>query len=143
MSLEAQIQALTEAVAENTKALLAMTAAGVVAPAAVAAIAEEVKVDGKKAEETKPEPARRTRRTKTEEKPAATEAPASKRSRGEMQAALNEVKEVFGTSRAKKVIADAGFEKMADITEDKFDEVYDTCKSLIESAEESDDEGDL
>lgn len=71
----------------------------------------------------------------TPTKPAKTEKPAAaakaKHSKAEMQAAVNEVKENFDTATAKALIKAAGFDKLGDVTEDKFDELYDAAKAKM------------
>lgn len=59
----------------------------------------------------------------------------SKHTKAEMQAALNDVKEQKGTAVAKKLIKEAGFDKLADVTEDKFDELYDAAKAELGDGE--------
>jgi len=79
--------------------------------------------------------------TPAAEKKAAAPAPApatkSERTKEEMVAALNEVKDANGkdsnVARAKAIIKDvAGVTKMAEIPEDKYDAVYDACKKALE-----------
>lgn len=126
MSLEERIVDLTKAIEANTKAILAATSSA----GAVAKVTEKEEVPEKAPAKAKA--------------PAKDKAPAKPgRTRAEMNAAVQEVKEIFGTSRAKKLIADAGFAKLAEVTEDKYEELYNTAKALIEEAEESDDAGDL
>lgn len=73
---------------------------------------------------------------------ATKSAPKSEHTQSEMQAALNKVKENLGTPAAKAVIKEAGFAKMADITEDKYDEVYKACQAALGDDEgEDDDDG--
>jgi type IV secretory pathway TrbL component len=55
----------------------------------------------------------------------------SKISKAEMQAALNKVKEEKGTAAAKKLIANAGFDKLAEVSEDKYQELYDAAKAEL------------
>jgi hypothetical protein len=109
MSLEQAIQALTAAVEANTAAL---KGAGASKPAAAPA----------------PAPAA---------KPAAAEY-APKHSKEEMTAALNEVKERFGTPVAKSIVTDVGkAAKMAEITDPKLiDACYDAAKAKLAEAEE-------
>ena len=108
MSLEQAIQALTAAVEANTAAL---NGAGASKPAA-------------------------TTSTKAE-KPAA-DAYTPKHSKEEMTAALNEVKERFGTPVAKAIVTDVGnAAKMAEITDPKLiDACYDAAKAKLAEAEE-------
>jgi len=125
MSIEQQLAELTSAVKANTEALLAL---GKAAPAAAtsAPAAEEKAPAAEK-------PATKGRASKAKEEPAKEE-PKSKYTREQMQAALNDLRENDGNpARAKKIIADAGFEKMKDISDDKIDEVYLAVKALFEA----------
>lgn len=106
--IEQKIEALTNAIVALTAAIT--VAGGAPAAAAPAAPAKPAK----------------------SEKPAAPAKAAPKHSKGEMQAAVNEVKENFDTATAKALIKAAGFDKLADVTEDKFDEIYDAAKAKME-----------
>lgn len=75
-------------------------------------------------------------------RPAATKAAAPEHSRSEMQAALNEVKENFDTATAKALIKAAGFDKMADVTEDKYDELYNAAKAKMGELDAGEGEDD-
>lgn len=110
---------LEQALNENTAAVTALTAALAkgVAPAAAAAPAAAGK------------PATKTAATKP-----APKAPASVNTKEAMQALLNQVKEEKGGPVAKGIIADAGFQKMADISEDKYDEVFAACEAVLTPA---------
>lgn len=58
----------------------------------------------------------------------------------EMQAAVNEVKEKFGTAEAKAIIEGAGgVKKMAEIPESKYKAVFDAAKAKLEGGD--DDQG--
>lgn len=67
----------------------------------------------------------------------ATAAPAvpaaAKITRAQVNAALGEVKDRLGTPAAKELIAEIGFQKMNDITEEKFQEAYDKAKAALEA----------
>lgn len=119
MSIETLLQNLIDAVNANTAALQ-----GAGKPVAAAT------GDAEKTTRT---------RTKKEE----TKAPASTRSKAEMQAAVNEVKEALGTAKAKELIKKAGFDRLADVTEDKYDELYDSAKALLttDGVGEQEDDG--
>jgi len=110
MSLEQAIQALTAAVEANTAAL--------------------------KGAGAKPAASASTTTTKAE-KPAAAEY-AAKHSKEAMTAALNEVKERFGTPVAKSIVTDVGkAAKMAEITDPKLvDACYEAAKAKLAEAEE-------
>jgi len=133
MSLEERIAALTKAIEANTKAIEANTEAMLAATSSAGAVAKVTEKE--EVAEKAPAKAKAPAKDKAPAKPG--------RTRAEMNAAVNEVKEIFGTSRAKKLIADAGFAKLAEVTEDKYEELYNAAKALIEEAEESDDAGDL
>jgi hypothetical protein len=63
-------------------------------------------------------------------------APKSERSREEMVAALNEVKEAKGADAAKGIIRDTGgVAKMAEIPDNKIDAVYEAAKKAMEADE--------
>lgn len=125
MSLEQRIEELVAAVKENTAALNALRASGGVA----AADAGEKKTSAA---------ASSTLYAKVEKPAPATKGP--KHTKAEVHAALNELKELKGTKVAKDLIKKFGFDKLADVTEDKYDELYEAAKRLIES-EDGDDDG--
>jgi hypothetical protein len=112
---------LEQALADNTAALQAMTAALLKGGTAVPAADKPAKGSGEKAG-----------------KAAAYEA---KHSKEEMQAAMQELKEKCGMDAAKKVRAEvAKVDKLAEVTDPKvIDAVYDAAKAAIKAAEE--DEG--
>lgn len=112
MSLEQAIQALTAAVEANTAALKGGAATK---PAAAPAPAPAAKA----------------------EKPAA-ETYVAKHTKEAMTAALNEVKERFGTPVAKAIVTDTGkAAKMAEITDPKLiDACYEAAKAKLAEAEE-------
>lgn len=119
MTIEAKIDALTAAVLGLTAAISSGASAGVAA----------VKADKPAAVKA--------------DKPAAAEKKAkSSISKAEMQAAVNEVKENFDTATAKALIKAAGFDKLADVTEDKFQELYDAAKEKIAELGGSGEGGD-
>lgn len=61
----------------------------------------------------------------------------------EMQAAVNEVKEKFGTTEAKEIIKSAGgVAKMADIPEAKIEAVFKAAKAKLEETGDDDQGGD-
>lgn len=114
---------LEQALAENTAALQALTAAlakgGAAAAAPAAAPAAEKPPKGKK-------------------EAAAPAAPSIDRST--VNAALEEVKNKHGVEAAKKVIKEAGgVDKRADIPDDKLQAVYDAAKKAAEGGGEDDD----
>lgn len=117
MSIETLLQNLIDAVNANTAAIKAAgTAATAETPTATAE--KQTRTRAKKDEAAKPA--------------------GPKHTKAEMQAALNEVREAMGTAKAKELIKNAGFDKLADVTEDKFDELYDAAKALL-AAEEGED----
>lgn len=112
MSLEQKIEALTAAVEALTAK---MSGAGVAAPAPAPA-AEKPKAEKPKAAEYTP-----------------------KHTKDEMTAALNEVKEKFGTPVAKSIVTETGkAAKMAEISDPKLiDACYEAAKAKL--AEANDD----
>lgn len=118
MSIESKIDDLIAALNANTAALTG---------GAKASTTSEAKAE--KAEKPKA----------TKEK--AADKPKSKYTKAEMQAAVNEVKEQKGTKVAKDLIKDAGFDKLADVTDDKIDELYLAAKAALGEGEESGDDG--
>ena len=112
--LEQKIEALTAAVEALTAILTSQGGAAAAAPAAA------------------DKPKRTT-------KPAAADKP--KRTKAEVQAAVNEVKENFDVATAKGLIKAAGFDKLGDVTEDKFDELYEAAKAKMAELEGDDGEG--
>lgn len=120
MSIETKIDELIAALNANTAAL---KGAGTGETKAAAA-------------ETKAE---KTTKSKSEKAEKAEKAK-STHTKAEMHAAVNEVKEQFGTKVAKELIASVGFEKLAEVTDDKVDELYLAAKAKLEGgAGESDD----
>lgn len=123
MSIETLLQNLIDAVNANTAAIKAAgTGAAATAEAPTATAEKQTRTRAKKDEAAKPA--------------------GPKHTKAEMQAALNEVREAMGTAKAKELIKNAGFDKLADVTEDKFDELYDAAKALL-AAEEGDEGEDL
>lgn len=58
--------------------------------------------------------------------------PASKHTRAEMQAAMNELKEKKGAPEAKALIKEVGgVDKLADIPDDKIDACFDAAKKKL------------
>lgn len=115
------LELLIEALNRNTEALLAANGA---APAAA---------DTKPAKTTPAKPA----------KPAKAAGP--KHTKAETTEVVVAVKDTIGVDAAKKLLADHGFKKVADITEDKFDVLYDEGKALLDAqgGEEENGEDDI
>ena len=109
MSLEQKIEALTAAVEALTAKMSGAAAAPAPAPAA-----EKPKAEKPKAAEYTP-----------------------KHTKDEMTAALNEVREKFGTPVAKSIVTETGkAAKMAEITDPKLiDACYEAAKAKLEEAE--------
>lgn len=119
---------LEQALADNTAAVIALTAAlAKGAPVATAGASTDAKAETKT---TKPD-AKTTKATK-ETKPAAP-----KHSREEVTAAVSEVKEKFDTETARALFQQYA-EKLKDVPDDKLDALYDAAK---EKLAEGDDEG--
>ena len=125
--LEQKIEALTTAVEALTTILTSQGGAAAAAPAAATAA---------KTEDKAPAAADKPKRTT---KAAAADKP--KRTKAEVQAAVNEVKENFDVATAKALIKEAGFDKLGDVTEDKFDELYEAAKAKMAELEGDGDEG--
>ena len=123
--LEQKIEALTTAVEALTAILTSQGGAAAAAPAAATAA---------KTEDKAPAAADKPKRTTT--KAAAADKP--KRTKAEVQAAVNEVKENFDVATAKGLIKAAGFDKLGDVTEDKFDELYEAAKAKMAELEGDD-----
>lgn len=125
MSIEKLIEA-------NTAAMIALTAA-LTAAGTVTAASTGTASTGDTASTDKPA----TGAGKGKGKGAAA---APKVSVEEMQAAVNEVKEKFGTAEAKSIIETAGgVKKMADIPEAKIEAVFKAAKAKLEEGD--DDQG--
>lgn len=122
MSLEQAIEALTAAIQANTAALQAISAGSTKDSEATA----------------KPEKASSA---KAAAKPAPAAKSEPKRTRAEMQAAVNEVKERKGIKAAKGLIKRAGFDKLADVTEDKYEELYEAAKRELEADDGAEEDG--
>lgn len=127
MSIETKIDELIAALNANTAALKgAGTGETKAAAAETKAAAAETKAE-------------KTTKSKSEKAEKAEKAK-STHTKAEMHAAVNEVKEQFGTKVAKELIASVGFEKLAEVTDDKVDELYLAAKAKLEGgAGESDD----
>lgn len=117
MSLEQKIEALTAAIEANTAALNAN--GGKAASTGTASGKGGKAAKGGAKSESKPE-----------------------HSKEEVQKLLNEVREQKGTKAAKTLIADAGFDKLADVTEDKYDELYAAAKAVLEEGGDEKEEDD-
>ena len=118
---------LEQALADNTAAVLALTAAlAKGAPAATAGASTDAKA------ETKTAATGKTTKTAKDTKPAAP-----KHSREEVTAAVSEVKEKFDTDTARGLFQQYA-EKLKDVPDDKLDALYDAAK---EKLAEGDDEG--
>ena len=131
--LEQKIEALTVAV-EALTAILTSQGGAAAAPAA-AAPAAAAPAAAAKTEEKAPAADKPKRTTKA---PAADK---PKYTKAEVQAAVNEVKENFDVATAKALIKEAGFDKLGDVTEDKFDELYEAAKAKMAELEGDGDEG--
>lgn len=79
-----------------------------------------------------------TKVTKTETKPSKP-----KNSKAEVTAALNEVKDKFDAATAKGIIKDVGgVDKLADIPEAKYGDVYEAAKAKVAESDEGGDPAD-
>lgn len=108
------LELLIEAVNRNTEALNALAAAQGAAPAA-----------DKKA----------TTGKTTSTKPKADAKPSPKHTKAEATEVVVTVKEKLGVDAAKALLANHGFKKVADLTEDKFDAVFEEGTALLDGAD--------
>lgn len=82
-----------------------------------------------------------TAKTTTNTKTAkTTEKPKSKFTKQEVCDVIASVKTTLGVPAAKALLADHGFAKLADITEDKFDALHEAGTALLGEPEENNDE---
>lgn len=145
MSIEKHLADLTAALTANTEsnALLVAALKGGSLVSAPATPVEEQKAEAAapaKTEATaKPKAASRA-------KPAAKE-DAPKHDKAAVVAAVNNYKETFGTPRAKELLKSHGFEKLVDISADKFDAIFDEAYRALDEHEngskEVDEDDDL
>lgn len=110
------LEQLIEALNANTAALNAAAANGS-APAATET--KTTKTTGTKSTGTK-------KTTETKAGPKHTKAEASE--------VVVTVKDTLGVDEAKKLLGNHGFKKMADITEDKFDAIFEEGTAMLEAA---------
>lgn len=135
MSIDKLASDLIAAFHANTEALKALTAAmqsgGSAASAPVAAAETETKATA----EVKPT---RARKSAAEKGDAYT----PKYTQSEMQAAVNEVKNEFGTAEAKRLIKEVGgHDRLADVVDPKaIDALYEAARAKIEEGGEEDDD---
>lgn len=130
MTVQAGIlETLIEAINRNTAAIESAQS-----PAATVTPAEPVedKAEPKKAEPKKAAP----------KKAAPKKAPASEHSRAEVTEAIVALKEAKGTAAAKSVLSDNGFAKLADITEEKYDDLYAAAIALMPGEDDDGEEED-
>lgn len=125
MSIEKLIEA-------NTAALVALTAA-LTAAGTVSAASTGTASTGDTASTDKPASTGKGAAGKGKGAAAAPKGPTVE----EMQAAVNEVKEKFGTAEAKAIIEGAGgVKKMAEIPEAKYKAVFDAAKAKLEEGDD-------
>lgn len=120
------LEALIIAVAANTAAVEALTAAqgGAAAPAD-AGSKTTGKTTGKGTNKT----------TKTE--------PKSKYTKQQVTDAIVALKDAKGQADAKEVLAASGFAKLAEITEDKFDELYEAATAALGGGDDAGEDDDI
>ena len=134
MSLEAAIQALTAAVEANTAAL---QSAGVAAPASSNPPATPAPAEEKTAKRGRP--AKEEAAAAPAAAPAPAPAAAPSRTRDEMNAAREKVKEKLGLEEAKKVISEVGkAAKRAEIADNLIVTVFDHCEQLLNGGADED-----
>lgn len=135
MSIDKLVSDLIAAFHANTEAVKALTAAmqsgGSAASAPVAAAEAETKTTA----EVKPTRARKSAAAKED-------AYTPKYTQSEMQAAVNEVKNEFGTAEAKRLIKEVGgHDRLADVVDPKaIDALYEAARAKIEEGGEEDDD---
>lgn len=96
--------------------------------------------------ETAETPAQKKARLAKEAKEkAAAEAKAKKPTHNKQETtdAIVAVKDQLGAPAAKTLLSDFGFAKLADITEDKFDELFDAATDLVGGAGDATEEEEI
>ena len=126
MSLETQIAEHTAAIKELTAAIVANTAAK------GGAAQTSSKSDDK--------PARTTRAAAAKDKEKAAEPTKTKT---EVNAALNEIRSEFGADDARAIFKKYGYEKMADIKPEHYDQIAADCAAKFDSKGTGEDEDTL
>lgn len=119
------LELLIEAVNRNTEATLQLVALGGAASPA--------------ASDTKTTTAAGTKKTTTTKKPTETKA-GPKHTKAETSEVVVTVKDKLGVDKAKELLSNHGFKKMADITEDKFDAIFDEGKAMLDAEGGEEDE---
>lgn len=120
------LEALIIALAANTAAVEALTAAqGGAAPAG----------DAGKTTTT-------SKTTKTTKAPK-DDKPKSKYTKQQVTDAIVALKDAKGQADAKEVLAASGFAKLAEITEDKFDELYEAATEALGGGSEENSDDDI
>lgn len=71
------------------------------------------------------------------------EKPKSKYTKQEVCDVITAVKNTLGAPAARALLSDHGFAKLADITEDKFDALYESGKDQLPNEEEAADDNDI
>lgn len=121
---------LEQALAANTAALIAMTAA-----LSAAGVVSAASTGGAAAETPPGKPAGKAGGKK---EPAAPKGA----SREDMVAALTEVKEKFGAAEARAIITEVGAAKMAEIADGKVDAAFKLAKAKLEATDDESGSGD-
>lgn len=115
------LELLVDAINRNTEALQALIASNGAAPA-------DAKAAGK------------STAAKNTGKAKPTEKVGPKHTKAEASEVCVAVKEKLGVDAAKALLGNHGFKKMADITEDKFDAIFEEGTALLEGAGEPEPE---
>lgn len=121
MTLEALIIGLTAALEANTAALNAN--------------------GGSAAADTGAEKTTSTKKTSSTKK-TTPEKTGPKHTKAEATAAVVALKDAAGAPAARELLASFGIDKVANIPEDKFDEVFDGATKALEAFKEGNDEGE-
>lgn len=129
MSIEQNLEELTKAIDRLTK-VIAVAGGEVLNDAGKADSSASVKSEGK---------GKVTSRTSSK-----VEAKKTGVTKAQVTAVMQEVKETFDTATARSILKAHGFDKLADVTEESYQDLYDAAKAKIEGeGEEGDgDSGD-
>lgn len=128
------LEALIAALNANTAAILGQ--------ASTTVSAKDTATDPEENGTTETAAQKKARLAKEAKEKAAAEAKAKKPKFTKQEAtdAVVSVKDTLGVDAAKELLSDHGFKKVAELTEDKFDEIYLAAKKLLSEAAGGDDE---
>lgn len=120
------LELLIAAITANTAAVEALTAAQ----------------GGAAASEAGSKTTAKTTNTKTTKTTKADDKPKSKYTKQQVTDAIVALKDAKGQAEAKAVLQASGFAKLADITEDKFDELHDAAVEALGGGDEDNSSDD-